>query len=114
MNYQDQTLTCRDCSKGFVFTARDQQFWAEKGFTNPPTRCRDCRNLRKQNKDQGVKSTSQASGDPKTLYKIVCKKCGKVGEMAIEPRKSEDVLCSECFFGSFKEELTQKGVAVDS
>lgn len=93
MQFQDQTLKCRDCGKPFVFTARDQQFYAEKGFTNTPTRCRDCRTNRKKAVEQ--KATQ-------VLYKITCKQCGKIGEMATEPRKPEDVLCSACFYDAFR------------
>ena len=41
--YQDETLTCRDCGKEFVFTASEQAFYAEKGFQNKPRRCPECR-----------------------------------------------------------------------
>lgn len=109
MTYQDQTLTCRDCGKPFVFTIRDQEFFAEKGFTNPPTRCRDCRNLRK--KEGGAPRPAAVAQADKTLYKITCKTCGKGGEMAIEPRKPDDVLCSECFYEAFKKELAKKEAA---
>ena len=47
-NYEDITLTCKDCGKEFVFTAGEQAFYAEKGFTNSPVRCADCRRARKQ------------------------------------------------------------------
>ena len=40
--YQDETLTCRDCGKEFVFTASEQAFYAEKGFQNKPGRCPEC------------------------------------------------------------------------
>lgn len=93
--YQDQTLTCKDCGKPFVFTARDQEFYAQKGFTNAPTRCRDCRNLKKK----AVEQTAN-----RTLFKIACKKCGKSGEMATEPRKPDDVFCSECFYEEFRKQ----------
>jgi len=33
--YQDKTLVCRDCGAEFVFTAGEQEFYAEKGFQNP-------------------------------------------------------------------------------
>lgn len=102
MAYQDQTLTCRDCGASFVFTARDQAFFAEKGFTNPPTRCRDCRQKKKE-----AAARQTALGEPKTLYKISCKNCGKVGEMAIEPRKPDDILCAECFLAAFKKEVAK-------
>lgn len=108
MQYQDQTLTCRDCGQSFVFTARDQQFFADKGFTNPPTRCRDCR-LKK--KEAGSRPGGSGTMADKPLFKITCKNCGKAGEMAIEPRKPNDVLCSECFYTDFKQELEKKGLA---
>ena len=43
----DKTLTCKDCGKEFVFTEGEQAFYAEKGFTNEPARCPDCRKARK-------------------------------------------------------------------
>ena len=46
--YKDITLKCKDCNKEFVFTAGEQQFYAEKGFTNQPVRCKECRNAKKQ------------------------------------------------------------------
>ena len=47
--YQDKTLVCKDCGAEFVFTAGEQEFYAEKGFENEPQRCKDCRNARKNN-----------------------------------------------------------------
>ncbi|MBP2659503.1 MAG: CxxC-x17-CxxC domain containing protein, partial [Firmicutes bacterium] len=29
---QDKTLTCKDCGVQFVFSASEQDFYAEKGF----------------------------------------------------------------------------------
>ena len=49
--YQDKTLVCKDCGTEFVFTAGEQQFYAEKGFTNEPQRCPDCRKARKQQRN---------------------------------------------------------------
>ena len=47
--YQDKTLVCRECGAEFVFTASEQQFYAEKGFQNEPGRCPACRAARRQN-----------------------------------------------------------------
>src|SRR5262245_1944668 len=47
MSYADKTLTCRDCGTQFVFTAGEQEFYAQKGFTNEPGRCPACRQSRK-------------------------------------------------------------------
>jgi len=49
--YSDINITCKDCGKEFVFTAGEQQFYAEKGFTNAPIRCQECRRARKQYKN---------------------------------------------------------------
>ncbi len=45
--YQDKKITCVDCGEEFVFTARDQEFYAEKGFNNEPKRCKACRDKKK-------------------------------------------------------------------
>src|SRR5687767_5759871 len=47
MSYADKIITCRDCSLEFVFTSGEQEFYAQKGFTNEPTRCAACRQARK-------------------------------------------------------------------
>ncbi|MDD3024888.1 MAG: zinc-ribbon domain-containing protein, partial [Syntrophomonadaceae bacterium] len=45
--YSDKTLNCRDCGRDFDFTASEQEFYAEKGFSNEPGRCPECRAARK-------------------------------------------------------------------
>lgn len=44
----DKTLTCKDCSREFVFSEGEQAFYKEKGFCNDPQRCTECRKARKQ------------------------------------------------------------------
>jgi Probable zinc-ribbon domain len=52
-SYDDQQLTCADCNQEFVWSAKDQEFFAEKGFQQPK-RCRDCRQAKKdQRGDRG-------------------------------------------------------------
>ena len=46
-SYEDKTLVCKDCGKEFVFTAGEQSFYAEKGLTNEPKRCKECRDAKK-------------------------------------------------------------------
>ena len=45
---QDQTLTCADCGEEFTWSAGEQDFFHEKGFTNQPKRCRECRQAKKE------------------------------------------------------------------
>ena len=48
--YKDKTIVCKDCGNEFVFTAGEQEFYAEKGFDNAPERCKECRAKRKANR----------------------------------------------------------------
>ena len=52
--YADKNLTCADCNQEFVFTASEQDFYAQRGFTEP-RRCSSCRASRKaaRNADGG-------------------------------------------------------------
>ena len=36
--FEDKTLKCVECGTEFVFSASEQEFYAEKGFTNEPKR----------------------------------------------------------------------------
>ena len=46
--YEDKTLVCKECGNEFVFTAGEQEFYAERGFANEPQRCKACRDARMQ------------------------------------------------------------------
>jgi uncharacterized Zn finger protein len=53
---QDKELTCRDCGQSFTFTAGEQEFFQERGFSEP-IRCKSCRDVRKAQKtDRGFSS----------------------------------------------------------
>ena len=54
----DKTLICKDCGAEFVFTAGEQQFYQEKGFTNKPQRCKACRDARKAQRNNEQRNTS--------------------------------------------------------
>jgi DNA-directed RNA polymerase subunit RPC12/RpoP len=44
--YKDMELVCRNCGQTFIFTAGEQEFYADKGFLHEPTRCPRCRTRR--------------------------------------------------------------------
>lgn len=50
-NY-DERLTCADCGREFVWSAREQEFYKEKGF-QPPKRCKECSRARKVQRGGG-------------------------------------------------------------
>lgn len=47
MEKKDKTIVCKDCKEEFLFTVGEQEFYAEKGFTNEPVRCKSCRDKKK-------------------------------------------------------------------
>jgi len=89
---QDKTLTCRDCGQEFTFTASEQEFFAEKGFTNEPTRCLDCRKARK-NSNGGRPS----NGGQREMFDATCAECGKQTQVPFQPKGDRPVYCSDCF-----------------
>ena len=50
--YEDQTRTCSDCGDEFVWTVGEQEFFHEKGFADPPKRCKTCRQACKADREQ--------------------------------------------------------------
>lgn len=45
-------VLCKDCKEPFIFTEREQKFFASKGFTTAPVRCVSCRRGNKLVKEQ--------------------------------------------------------------
>ncbi len=46
MSFQDKDIKCSECGTSFTFTAKEQEFFASKGYTNEPKRCQTCRQAR--------------------------------------------------------------------
>ena len=92
MAFEDRTLTCKECGKEFVFSASEQEFYAEKGFQNEPKRCKECRHARKEAKRNSTE-----------YFETTCAKCGGVARVKFQPREDKPVYCSECF-AKMKEE----------
>ena len=91
---QDKSIVCVDCGNEFVFTVGEQEFYAQKGFTNSPTRCPSCRAARKASRGSG--DFSSRGGD-RQMYPAVCAQCGKATEVPFQPRGDKPVYCSDCF-----------------
>ncbi len=98
MAYQDRTLTCRDCGQEFAFTASEQEFYADRGFTNDPSRCPSCRAARKAERSEGGYSSGGGYGrGERTMYPAVCAQCGKETQVPFQPRGDRPVYCSDCY-----------------
>ena len=84
--YEDKTLVCKECGNEFVFTAGEQEFYAERGFQNEPQRCKACRDARKAN-----------ARAPREFFTATCARCGGEAKVPFEPKSDRPVFCSECF-----------------
>ncbi len=107
----DRTLTCADCSQEFVFSASEQQFYADRGFSDP-RRCSNCRQNRKQQRNSagggggggGGYGGGYDSGDggyrdraPREMHDATCSSCGKVAQVPFRPTSGKPVYCDDCF-----------------
>jgi CxxC-x17-CxxC domain-containing protein len=122
MSFADKTMTCRDCGTAFTFTSGEQEFYAEKGFTNEPTRCPECRQARKQSRNNGggygsrdsYSSGGYSSGGSygssyssgggynsdrgqREMHTAICASCGKEAQVPFIPSGDKPVYCSDCF-----------------
>ena len=86
--YEDKTLVCKDCGAEFLFTAGEQEFFAEKGFQNEPTRCKSCRDTRRSGRN---------SGAPREMFETVCAQCGAPTRVPFIPKNDRPIYCSDCF-----------------
>jgi CxxC-x17-CxxC domain-containing protein len=118
--YTDKNLTCADCGQEFVFTASEQDFYAQRGFTEP-RRCASCRASRKAARSAsdgggagygsygagGGYSAGGYSGGgggygsrdrgPREMFTATCSNCGREAQVPFRPTSGKPVYCSDCF-----------------
>ena len=104
----DKILTCIDCNQEFSFTASEQQFYADRQFSEP-RRCSACRAAKKAARGDsgggGYSSGGYSSGGngggydrgPREMFPATCSRCGKETEVPFRPTNGKPVYCSDCF-----------------
>ncbi len=93
--FSDKTLNCKDCGRDFIFTVSEQEFYSEKGFTNDPGRCPECRASRKaQNRNRGGGGYDRG---PRQMHEATCSECGRETTVPFKPSGDKPVYCRECF-----------------
>ena len=86
MAFEDRTLICKECGAEFVFSASEQEFYAEKGFQNDPARCPSCRAARKQQRNGA-----------REMFEVVCAECGCTTQVPFKPVNDRPVYCRDCY-----------------
>jgi CxxC-x17-CxxC domain-containing protein len=101
-----------------VFTASEQDFYAQRGFTEP-RRCGSCRASRKSARNaEGGSSYGGGGGGyssgagsygggggggyssdrgPREMFSATCSSCGKDAQVPFRPTSGKPVYCSDCF-----------------
>ena len=100
VTYTDQVITCTDCGIDFVFSASEQEFFAEKGFSSAPKRCSSCRAQRRASGGGGASSYGNGGGyssGPREMHDAVCARCGNETQVPFRPTGARPVYCSDCF-----------------
>ena len=100
MAFTDKPLTCRECGTSFLFTAGEQEFYAQKGFTNEPGRCPECRAARRSGGGRSMGGYDSDGGyqrAPREMYETTCGSCGGPARVPFVPRGDKPVYCSSCF-----------------
>ena len=91
--FEDKVLTCKECGAEFVFSASEQEFYAEKGFTNEPGRCPSCRAARKaRNRNNDGYNRQQ-----REMFPAICSSCGKETTVPFQPSGDKPVYCRDCY-----------------
>jgi CxxC-x17-CxxC domain-containing protein len=92
MAFEDKTLQCSDCGATFTFSAGEQELFQQRGYTNEPKRCPNCRQARKSDR-----SGSSSYGAKRQMFQVTCATCGKATEVPFEPRGDRPVYCNDCY-----------------
>ncbi|HPF53734.1 MAG TPA: zinc-ribbon domain containing protein [Eubacteriales bacterium] len=84
--FEDKVLVCKDCGKQFVFSAGEQDFYAQQNFQNEPLRCPECRRLRKKPRTP-----------EREMFDAVCAGCGAPTKVPFQPRNDKPIYCEDCY-----------------
>jgi CxxC-x17-CxxC domain-containing protein len=92
----DRVIPCVDCRQDFIWTAGEQVFFRDKGLSNPPKRCKPC----KQAKNERIAAilAAQNSGIRQRVEVTVeCAQCGQHTTVPFYPSQGRPVYCRSCF-----------------
>ena len=96
-NGEDQRIKCVDCGEEFLFTAGEQAFYASKGLTNAPIRCKKCRDARKQQRSEAGSGVRGGAGGPREMHTANCSDCGTETQVPFVPVSGRPIYCRDCY-----------------
>ena len=94
--FNDKSLNCADCGQEFIFSRNEQAFYAERGFTNEPKRCKPCKQAK--NERLAAIAAAQSSGVRQRIeVSVQCAQCGQQTTVPFYPSQGRPVYCRSCF-----------------
>ena len=97
MSFEDSTLQCRECGGSFTWTAGEQEFYAQKGLVNTPSRCHECRKARRSTGPRNGNDSFRSNRNERVQHPVTCASCGKQTTVPFVPKYDRPVYCSDCF-----------------
>lgn len=92
----DKEIMCIDCGQNFIWTIGEQSFFRDKGLTNPPKRCKTCKQAK--NERLAAIAAAQAAGVKQRIEVAVhCAKCKSYTTVPFYPSQGRPVLCRSCY-----------------
>ncbi len=93
---EDKPLSCIDCGQSFVWSAGEQAFFRDKQLSNPPKRCKGCKQA-KNERLAAIELAHEKGIRQKISVKAVCASCGEQTTIPFYPSQGRPVYCRACF-----------------
>ena len=95
--FQDRCLVCADCGGDFTWTAGEQLFYAEKGLTFSPKRCKACKEQKNMQLTTPTWSHAKHDASERVEAQVQCADCGTLTTVPFQPTQGRPVYCRLCF-----------------
>ncbi|MCA9815427.1 MAG: zinc-ribbon domain containing protein [Candidatus Obscuribacterales bacterium] len=83
----DKYIRCKDCDASFLFSKEEQNFFCDKKLEYTPSRCHNCRVLRRASSRFSKRSSVSA---------VVCISCKSLTYVPFKPKGHSPVYCRYC------------------
>jgi CxxC-x17-CxxC domain-containing protein len=94
--FTDKDIHCIDCGQDFVWSSGEQAFFRDKGLTNPPKRCKGCKQA-KNERLAAITAAQEAGVKQRIEVAVHCAKCQSYTTVPFYPSQGRPVFCRSCY-----------------
>jgi CxxC-x17-CxxC domain-containing protein len=95
-DFVDKNLLCIDCGDDFIWSVGEQTFFRDKGLTNPPKRCKKCKQA-KNERLAAITAAQNAGIKQRIEVAVHCAKCQSYTTVPFYPSQGRPVFCRSCY-----------------